>query len=67
MFTTYGINPYDDRLVLKHLDQTTLNLKLPRHTLAGLKFFLVKLLQMDDIIVTFIIMNIMIFLSTRLD
>lgn len=39
MFTTYGINPYDDRLVLKHLDQTTLNLKLPRHTLAGLKFF----------------------------
>ena len=31
--------PYDDRLVLKHLDQTTLNLKLPRHTLAGLKFF----------------------------
>lgn len=38
MFTTYGINPYDDRLVLKHLDQTTLNLKLPRHTLAGLKF-----------------------------
>ncbi len=39
MFTTYGINPYDDRLVLKHLDQATLNLKLPRHTLAGLKFF----------------------------
>ncbi len=39
MFTTYGIKPYDDRLVLKHLDQTTLKLKLPRHTLAGLKFF----------------------------
>lgn len=39
MFTTYGIKPYDERLVLKHLDQTTLRLKLPRHTLAGLKFF----------------------------
>lgn len=34
-----GISPYDDRLLLKHLDQTTCTLDLPRHTLAGLKFF----------------------------
>lgn len=39
MFTTFGISPYDDRLLLKHLDQTTCALDLPRHTLAGLKFF----------------------------
>ena len=39
MFTTHGIAPYDDRLMLKHIRLTTDKLKLPRHTLMGLKAF----------------------------
>lgn len=39
MFTTHGVAPYDDRLMLKHLRQITDKLKLPRHTLKGLKAF----------------------------
>ena len=37
MFTTHGIAPYDDRLMLKHMRLTTD--KLTRHTLMGLKAF----------------------------
>ena len=39
MFTTHGIAPYDDRLMLKHMRLTTDKLNLPRHTLMGLKTF----------------------------
>ena len=39
MFTTHGVAPYDDRLMLKHMRLTTDKLKLPRHTLMGLKAF----------------------------
>lgn len=39
MFTTYGIAPYDDRLIFKHLDKITKSIGLPRYTLSGLKYF----------------------------
>ena len=39
MFTTHGVAPYDDRLMLKHMQQITDTLKLPKHTLMGLKVF----------------------------